>query len=374
MKKEKTNTIQCKLYFRTHLLNPIFIYTFSVHRCTAIEFVPFSLATRTNVIHQANTFGVRHRRKHILLAFIIFICNFSFFPSSLSFYFISTDLSCVFFDWQKTKFHFLLHFGVSGKYSDCCWFKIKLAHTNAQERKQAHHSTTLTDMRDRQKKKTEIKTESNKRNIETSAIEKVNVLNKQSWATETMLKKTMLFIFRQIIFFERKSAFYLLFYKGLSYGRWKNAFHPIFIHGKERRKKKRTEINDDNSSNSNSRKANNSKDYILFGFIYLISSACFYASTECHWFNVGLIVFWQCAVSITFYYLFRVLKMNQKTKQKDTAKFSSYHTRTDEHKTMHGRSTQTTTQRIFRLLLWFLTTWDSSLYCNLRLGWNERRP
>lgn len=189
MKKEKTNTIQCKLYFRTHLLNPIFIYTFSVHRCTAIEFVPFSLATRTNVIHQAKTFGVRHRRKHILLAFIIFICNFSFFPSSLSFYFISTDLSCVFFDWQKTKFHFLLHFGVSGKYSDCCWFKIKLAHTNAQERKQAHHSTTLTDMRDRQKKKTEIKTESNKRNIETSAIEKVNVLNKQSWATETMLKK-----------------------------------------------------------------------------------------------------------------------------------------------------------------------------------------
>lgn len=125
---------------------------------------------------------------------------------------------------------------------------------------------------------------------------------------------------------------------------------PSHIHTRRRKaKKERTESND-NSSSSNSKKANNSKDYILFGFIYLISSACFYASTECHWFNVGLIVFWQCAVSITFYYPFRVLK-NRKTKQKDTAKFSSYHTRTDEHKTMHGRSSQTTTQRIFRLLL-----------------------
>lgn len=111
-------------------------------------------------------------------------------------------------------------------------------------------------------------------------------------------KKTLC-IFRQIIFFERKSAFYLLlFHKEVDYECWwKKASHL-------------------NSSNENLRNAtskkkhtytpNNNMDSILFGLIYLISSACFYAWTESIIDLMFVLCFLVMLCLSKFYYPFQV--------------------------------------------------------------------
>lgn len=82
---------------------------------------------------------------------------------------------------------------------------------------------------------------------------------------------------------------------------------------------------------------NNNKDSILFGLIYLISSACFYAWTESIIDLMFVLCFLVMLCPSKFYYLFQV-------KKKRNAKFSSFYPNTHT-RTSARTSTYKTTDR-----------------------------
>lgn len=143
-----------------------------VSKILTLQYAPL-LSQRTNVRTSSDMCGICHHRKHVLLAFIIFICYFL----PLLFLLLDRFEMCAF--WLKEISFFLLQFWVFEMLSACFQNRnqVKFQHIHAH----AQQSTTLTNMQGNWKKNV-IKTKRNKGNIETNAIEKVNVLNKQSRA------------------------------------------------------------------------------------------------------------------------------------------------------------------------------------------------